>query len=251
MSEYNYNIPDNLLQGFTRFLELNDGKEFAQFLKSCNLYYEDLGYAYYAGIRGDTWNKKALDFTIEGSESTINKIKPYEETITDMLQKYLKPVASGYLVRNIDYIINETDTEITLPETTGDDFETLSRDIHDALAKNEPVLVLDRLHTFSMKYFREVCQKYGLQISTQDGQLYPLHSLVGNLAKYYEQNNVFISDFSKKAIKMSISLFDRYNAVRNNQSYAHDNKLLDKREAAYVVRTLSATLTFIDEIERQ
>lgn len=251
MSDFTYNIPDNLLQGFTRFLELNGKNEFAQILKNCNLYYEDLGYAYYAGIRGDNWNKKALDFTIEGSESAINKIKPGEKIIIDMFQKYLKPTISGYLVRNIDYIISEADEEIILPETTGDDFETLSRDIYDALAKNEPVLVLDRLHTFSMKYFREICQKYNLQISAQDGQLYPLHNLVGNLAKHYEQNNVFISDFSKRAMKMSISLFDSYNAIRNDKSYAHDNKLLDKREAAYVVRTLSATLTFIDEIEQQ
>lgn len=255
MGEYDftYDIPENLLQGFIKFLELNNKRELAQHLKGCNLYHENLGFAYYAGMSGDNWNKKALDFTIEGSEGAINKIKPCEKIIKDMLQKYLKPTISGYLVRKFSYIVNETDIEmgtgITLPEKAGDDFETLSRDIHDALAKDEPVLVLDRLHTFSMKYFRGICQTHGLQVSTPDGQLYPLHSLVGNLAKYYEQNNVFISDFSKMAMKMSISLFDRYNAIRNDKSFAHDNELLDKKEAVYVVKILTDTLAFINKIE--
>ena len=48
---------------------------------------------------------------------------------------------------------------------------------------------------------------------------------------------------------MSISLFDSYNAIRNDKSFAHDNDLLDKREATYVVKILADTLTFIDEIE--
>lgn len=249
--DFTYEIPENLLQEFTRFLELNGRKELAHLLKGCKLYYEDLGYAYYAGMRGDNWNKKALDFTIEGTESIINRIKPCQRTISDMLQKLLKPSISGYLVRNIDYLVSESETyiDIALPKETGDDFATLSRDIHDALAKDEPVLVLDRLHTFSMKYFRELCQRHNIEISSQDGQLYPLHNLVGSLVKYYEYNNLYESDFSKKAIKMSISLFDSYNAIRNDKSFAHDNVLLDKREAAYVVKILTDTLAFIDEIE--
>lgn len=253
MSEYDftYEIPANLSQEFTHFLELNGRNELAQLLKGCKLYYEDLGYAYYAGMRGDNWNKKALDFTIEGTENTINKIKHYTRVVADMLQKFLKPSTSGYLVRNIDFLISEAEdyNDIVLPERTGDDFATLSRDIRDALAKDEPVLVLDRLHTFSMKYFRELCKGHNIKVSDQDGQLYPLHSLVGSLVKYYELNDLFESDFSKKAVKSSISLFDSYNAIRNDQSFAHDNALLSKREATYVVRILTDTLAFIDEIE--
>ena len=62
---------------------------------------------------------------------------------------------------------------------------------------------------------------------------------------------MFESDFSKKAMKMSISLFDSYNAICNDRSFAHDNNLLDKREAAYVVKILADTISFIEEIENQ
>ena len=102
--------------------------------------------------------------------------------------------------------------------------------------------------TFEYKYLRKVCQKYNIPISDNE-KFYPLHDLVGKLVKYYEQNGKFETDFSKMAMKMSISLFDSYNAVRNNKSYAHDNKVLDNREAVYVVRMLSATLAFIESIE--
>ena len=48
---------------------------------------------------------------------------------------------------------------------------------------------------------------------------------------------------------MSISTFEKYNVIRNQQSYAHDNKTLNKDEATYVVTVIAATLTLIQKIE--
>lgn len=48
---------------------------------------------------------------------------------------------------------------------------------------------------------------------------------------------------------MSISTFEKYNQVRNQQSYAHDNEVLNKAEAMYVVRVISATLALLYEVE--
>lgn len=69
------------------------------------------------------------------------------------------------------------------------------------------------------------------------------------MTKYYDENSAVQSEFTKTALKSSINLFDKYNAVRNNQSYAHDNAILDDVEAEYVVRIMSATLNLIDSIE--
>ena len=70
------------------------------------------------------------------------------------------------------------------------------------------------------------------------------------LKKHYEQNPVFDSDFVPLAIQNNIALFDRFNAIRNNQSYAHDNVVLGNMEAEFVVRTMINTISFIDAIER-
>ncbi len=48
---------------------------------------------------------------------------------------------------------------------------------------------------------------------------------------------------------MSISTFEKYNAIRNNQSFAHDNTVLNKPEAQYVIEIVSATLRLIKSVE--
>ena len=46
-----------------------------------------------------------------------------------------------------------------------------------------------------------------------------------------------------------ISLFAKFNDVRNDNSFAHPNDVLEKAEAEYVVKTMLSTLQFITKIE--
>lgn len=183
MGEYDftYEIPDNFHNKLVRFLQQNNRNEIAAKLQHCIIDYEKKGFAYYEGLKGDNWNKKAVDFTLEGTKSNIDFIKSRNGILKDAIQKLLKPNTSGLLVRNLEYIISDDEIEIILPEENGESFEILSKDIYDALGKNEPTLVLDRLHTYSMKYFREICLKHGIAIEDNAGNKYPLHSLVGLL----------------------------------------------------------------------
>ena len=76
-----------------------------------------------------------------------------------------------------------------------------------------------------------------------------MQSLVGRLKNWYAENHYFDSDFSVVAIQNTINIFDKYNAIRNDQSAAHPNEVLNKAEAMYTVRIVAETLTFIDKIE--
>ena len=135
---FTYEIPRNLKQEFARFLQLNGNVNISQLVLKSNLDYSNVGYAYYAGLRkGDNWNKYALDFTFEGIKSIIDQLQPCKTMLYNKLSVFLRPNTSGYLVRNINFIISDDEVEITLPDTLDDDFETLNRDIYDALAKNE------------------------------------------------------------------------------------------------------------------
>lgn len=249
--DFTYTIPDSFKKNAIQFLIQNHKNSVAQAFQRIKFEYEDVGYAYYAGLRGDNWNKRAIDITFEGSEKDINLLKANSGVIDDVVSKALKPTTSGFLVRNIYYLISDDDFEIELPEEQGESFEILSRDIYDALAKGEPVLVLDRLHTYSSKYLRGICVKHGISTDDGSGDNYPLHSLAGMLTKYYKANNIFQSEFIEQALKMSISSFEKYNKIRNDQSYAHDNDVLNNIEAAYVVKIITATLTLVHEIENQ
>lgn len=114
---------------------------------------------------------------------------------------------------------------------------------------NIPELALDRLHTFSTEFFRSVCKKHGISTEDDRGNEYPLQSLVGRLKNWYAENHYFDSDFSVVAIQNTINIFDKFNAIRNDQSAAHPNEVLNKAEAMYVVRIVAETLTFIGKIE--
>ena len=73
--------------------------------------------------------------------------------------------------------------------------------------------------------------------------------MIGMLASYYRENSFFQPDFVDRALKMSISVFERFNAIRNNMSYAHDNEVLNNAEATYVVSIITATLRLFQDIE--
>jgi len=47
-------------------------------------------------------------------------------------------------------------------------------------------------------------------------------------------------------LKSNISVFERFDYVRNHQSLAHDNTLLSKSEAEYIVSHVANLVSFID-----
>ncbi len=252
MGEYNftYEIPNDFNNILIRTLRINGFNEMPNILEKCKISFENLGYAYYAGIRkGDTWDKYALNVTIEAPVQAIDELKRYTKTITEWIQKVLKPNESGFLIKKVEFLVLDDDMIVDLPKSTEDNLVTLNNEIYKALSNKRPALVLDRLHTFSIKYIREICQKHNIQVKSNKGDFLPLHSLAGSLAKYYDENNMFQSDFTITALKASISIFDKYNIVRNNQSYAHDNEILDDVEAEYAIRIMAATLNLIDNVE--
>lgn len=248
--DYTYIIPKNLQQQLVATLRVNGQIDLSDLLQTVVIEFADVGLAYYAGMRGDTWDKHALDCSIFVSEKDIETIGQYKMILKSWMQKLL-PGNSGLLVREITFIPKLDDLEVDLPEIKGDTWDVLYTDITQALSRNEPSLVLDRLHTFSVKFIRELCTEKGINTLDDKGHQQPLHSLVGMLTKYYQKNSVFESDFSEQAMKMSISLFDKYNGVRNDQSYAHDNEILNKAEAMFAVRIMTATIAFIHELEER
>lgn len=139
--------------------------------------------------------------------------------------------------------------EITLPASQNEQLKVLQKDISDSLADGNPELCIDRLHTFATEYIRNVCERHSLPVCDDKGDNLPIHSIMGALSKFYRDNQKVDSDFSVTAVRNSISLFSQYNDLRNSRSFAHPNAVLNKAEALYAVRIMSATLTLVAEIE--
>lgn len=132
------------------------------------------------------------------------------------------------------------------PNSPDKDFELLSQSIKESIGRNRPEEALDRLHTFVIKYVRELCKRHAIAFNKNT----PLHSLFGSYAKFLQQHDLVESEMSRRILKTSISILDAFNDVRNNQSFAHDNPILNKNEAVLIFNDVSNTLRFVDSIER-
>lgn len=114
--DYSYSIPDDFERRVRQILrQLFRNSGLAEAFESCSYEYEELGNAYYAGLRGDNWNMKALDFTVEGPEGCIEIIEKYKDALKDAISKGLKPRVSGFQVREI--ILLAVDDLGELPST--------------------------------------------------------------------------------------------------------------------------------------
>jgi hypothetical protein len=50
-------------------------------------------------------------------------------------------------------------------------------------------------------------------------------------------------------MKSSISVFDSLNQIRNNESFAHDNELVDRIEARFIFDSITNILRFVKGFE--
>lgn len=133
------------------------------------------------------------------------------------------------------------------PNTGGRDFEILAKAVRDYIDKNEPEAGLDRLHTFVVKYVRVLCEKRGVRVDREK----PLHSLVGEYVKQLKQGGLIESPMTERILKSSISTLEAFNSVRNDQSFAHDNPVLNYAESILIFNHVASAIRFISDLENR
>jgi hypothetical protein len=129
----------------------------------------------------------------------------------------------------------------------GRDFEVLSRAVRDAIDKNEPEAGLDRLHTYVVKYIRDVCQKRGIET----GREKPLHSLIGEYVKTLRAAGLIESEMTERILKSSIGAMEAFNLVRHEHSFAHDNPILNCDESLLIYNHVCSVIRFVRQLERR
>ncbi len=142
------------------------------------------------------------------------------------------------VVENVEYL---------KPNAEDEDFTVLAGVIRESLEKNQPQVALDRLHTFCVKYFRNLCTKHEAAYLKDD----TLGNLVGKYVKKLETEGIIQAKLTVQIMKSSISIFSDFNHVRNNQSFAHDNPLLNYEESLLIFNNVANTVRFIEFLEQQ
>ncbi len=133
------------------------------------------------------------------------------------------------------------------PNSTEREFAILAREVRESIERNEPEVGLDRLHTYAVKYLRVLCNAQGIAT----GREKPLHSLVGEYVKALKEGGHLESEMTDRILKSSISTLDAFNKVRNEQSLAHDNRMLNYDEALLIYSHVASAIRFIETLERR
>ena len=161
----------------------------------------------------------------------------YDETLFKDCEKIVTRLKQDIPVQNIDAL---------QPNNDDKDFSLLSESIKASIENNQPEIAIDRLHTFIVKYIRELCNKHSL-IFEKDT---PLHSLFGGYVKKLIEENKIESKMTQLILKSSISVLESFNDIRNNKSLSHDNPILNYHESILIFNDISNMIKFIESIEK-
>lgn len=166
------------------------------------------------------------------------EISQPEQALFDDCYTIAERLKQDSIVENIDAI---------QPYSNDKEFSVLAKSIRESIQNNEPEVALDRLHTYVVKYTRQQCNKYGISYDRDKA----LHSLFAEYVKYLIKNGFIKSQMTERILKSSISILESFNHVRNDQSLAHDNPILNYHESVLIFNNVSSAIKFIEAIEAE
>ncbi len=177
----------------------------------------------------DYW-KSQLEIGVEGYRS-------FNPTLYDQCKQIVAKLA----------VDNSSITDIAplIPNSSDSDFGILAGSIKKYIENDELQLAVDRLHTFVIKYLRVLCKKHGTDFDKNTS----LISLTGGYVKFLRENDFIESEMSMEILKSTIKVLGAFDGVRNNQSLAHDNPILNKTECNLIFVHVSNVLRYIKSIE--
>ena len=207
-------------------------------------------------IHGDSKAKRLRTFVEVAPPYLVGRVLRslwgYKETLQNLDEKsYHEPqrqkVVKALLFRYIDQIESSVEVPKTdaLENHPGDDtLEELIAAIERDVRVN-PAVALDRLHTYCMKKVAYLIDTHGGEKCDQNE---PLHSRMGRYIKLLEQERP-LREITRRVLKASIGTLEAFNYVRNNESLAHDNDLVDQIEGRLIYDSITAILRFLKSVE--
>ncbi len=186
---------------------------------------------------------KLLDEMLEYWKSSLlsgppSGHQPFNEILYKGCKDIVKQLAND---RSVD------DADALKPNSTDRDFHILAQSLKENIEKGKFEEALDRLHTFTVKYLRVLCERRGITFDKNTA----LNALIGGYIKFLKEKGVIESDMSMQILRSAIKVMETFDAVRNNQSLAHDNPLLNKDESWLIISHVSSTIRFLEAMEKK
>ena len=145
-------------------------------------------------------------------------------------------ISGGNVVEHIDAIQATNEDK---------DFHSLAKLIRESIEKNEPEAALDRLHTYTIKFLKELCDLHKITLTKEE----TVNALFGKYIKAIREKGFLESAMAEKIVQFSFQIMDAFNDIRNNRSYAHDNQILNYDESVLIFSNISSMVKFIQAME--
>jgi hypothetical protein len=131
------------------------------------------------------------------------------------------------------------------PTSPGEEMSLALDSIRASIERNTPEAGIDHLHTLMMHYTRKLCDRHGLAFEQGES----LNGVFGKYVRWLEAQNRLQAPMSLTIMKTSISILEKFNAVRNDQSLAHANPVINKNEAILILSNITALIRFVRSLE--
>lgn len=205
----------------------------------------DARYDYGSGSKA---NRLRGFWAVEGNNLVgmlINDLIEYGKDIAAFKNDGALPEECLKIVERLKQASPVADLDALSPTADDRDFEAVAAHVRDVIEKNQPEAGLDRLHTFVIKFVRTLCEGRGITITREK----PLHSLFGEYVKRLRDDGHLESEMTARILKSAISVLEAFNDVRNNQSLAHDNPILNHDESLLIFNHVASSVRFIRTLE--
>tara|TARA_R110002126_G_scaffold84354_1_gene205107 strand:- start:1954 stop:2790 length:837 start_codon:yes stop_codon:yes gene_type:complete len=164
-------------------------------------------------------------------------IDDLSERLHKECEKISKRLKSDTIVSEIEVIKEVEDDR---------DFSLLAKSIRESINKNEPEVALDRLHTYVMKFIRQLCKNHQIEVNKDES----LNAIFGKYVKFIVASDKIESVMTERILKYSIHVIEAFNDIRNNRSFAHDNSILNYPESVLIFNNVTNSIKFIESIEK-
>jgi len=137
-------------------------------------------------------------------------------------------------------IIEEIDT---IKEAEDDrDFSLLAKSIKESINKDEPEVALDRLHTYLIKFIRQLCLKHKIELKKEES----LNAIYGKYIKFLISNELLESKMSENILK-NLNPSELGKRIR----IAREKSEITQAAAAEIIGAARTTMVAIEKGNRQ
>ncbi|KAB2894774.1 MAG: hypothetical protein D8M52_04400 [Chlorobi bacterium] len=130
---------------------------------------------------------------------------------------------------------------------TDDLLERHAQAIRHLLQQSRADEAVDRMHTFTVLYFRNLSDAHNLPYDRDATLQYLCSAYVRDL----RADGTIETVMGERILRNTLSTMDAFSSVRNDHSMAHGNPVVNVDEGWYILSTVLATFKFIRSVERR